>query len=500
MRTLILSLICSFTLFLSTPSIFAQKVTKDEAFNVAQNWITLILQKEGDWGGFKSAGVKDIQEFKRGQQVIGYFCRVWPKGYIITSLRKELAPIKAYSDTDDLDPLLEKGMTDLIKGKMQRILNKLETSIGTIPMPPDEKGRNISEFDFRASWGVLGQEITAFEKVMSNIVIPPNYSGGGSPLLSSAWHQGDPYNLLCPPPPSESDCTEPRCPVGCTALAGAQVMRYWAWPPGYDWVNMPNRVETDSSDVQKTAVASLCRAVGAYIGAKYCIEVTDPEVYSCQTGAFFAGALGSDLLDAFKDNLKFSDSANDRAREDEGAVDWFDRIKRNMNENRPLPYLITDHVIVCDGWKETPVGTSILRQYHMNYGWDSPDTAWYTLDDLYLGDKDIEEMIVQLKPATSLGSRLPDHSWLIPAPAILPHYLDQDTEGLDVRFFPGNNIQFLAGVSIKGLSLVVGDSVRFEGSTHLYSIKGTETGGIQAGIKINDGAIKLFNNGGIQMH
>ena len=64
------------------------------------------------------------------------------------------------------------------------------------------------------------------------------YRGGVSvgPLLTTAWNQGKPYNMKTPKKGSGQD---PYCKVGCSAVALAQVMRYWEYPkvspalPGY---------------------------------------------------------------------------------------------------------------------------------------------------------------------------------------------------------------------------------------------------------------------------
>ncbi len=47
---------------------------------------------------------------------------------------------------------------------------------------------------------------------------------GQGPLLTTNWHQGEPYNNYCPMGDGG------RCLVGCVALAAAQVMRYHRWP------------------------------------------------------------------------------------------------------------------------------------------------------------------------------------------------------------------------------------------------------------------------------
>ena len=44
------------------------------------------------------------------------------------------------------------------------------------------------------------------------------------PMLQTAWAQDKPYNLQCP------KVNKDYCKVGCTAVALAQVMRYWEYP------------------------------------------------------------------------------------------------------------------------------------------------------------------------------------------------------------------------------------------------------------------------------
>jgi len=62
------------------------------------------------------------------------------------------------------------------------------------------------------------------------------------PLLSSAWDQGDPYNLYCPGEGSG------KTPTGCVATAMAQVMYYWKYPQhgfGYNEYNYANYADTN---------------------------------------------------------------------------------------------------------------------------------------------------------------------------------------------------------------------------------------------------------------
>lgn len=288
-------------------------------------------------------------------------------------------------------------------------------------------------------------------------------------------------------------------------------MRYWAWPPDYDWINMADRVTDTSPQVQKDAVARLCRDIGDEAGATYCSD------NKCQTSAYFAGYIGKDLLDTFEDHFYYSNDADGDERDNDSVSSWFSKIQDQLNANRPLPYMVDNHVIVCDGWQI--VGS--VKQYHMNYGWDdgthedctcNPCNAWYTLDELCLGDRDIEEMLVRVYPAPSLGTWLsgdpPDDpvEYGVPFPLpIIYRYFDQNATGRNVTFAAGHQLQFLPGVSVRGTS-PIGDCIRFVGGpdllriTRLFSIKGTKTGGSDAGIKIYNGGIRLYNTGGIKFH
>ncbi len=97
---------------------FSQFVNKDEADLIANNWIQMVIDRYGSWGKSESATALPIQEFRNMDRLIGYYCQVNPEGYIIVSLRKELAPVKASSEEGYFDPSEEEGMVKLIRDKM----------------------------------------------------------------------------------------------------------------------------------------------------------------------------------------------------------------------------------------------------------------------------------------------------------------------------------------------------------------------------------------------
>jgi hypothetical protein len=526
----------------------SEVVTKDEALTVAQNWITLIIQEKGDWGGSETAEVADIREFKQGERVLGYFCRVKPQGFIIVSLRKELAPVKAYSAVSNLDPESDKGMVDLLKGRMERILDEVEEQVGPVESVRTADLEGILEINYRRSWEELAGNVETFKRDLDSGAVLMNYQAGDV-LLSSSWHQGDPYNALCPTGdigcadccPSDPGICNPTLPtlVGCVATAGAQIMKYWSWPPygetnashnwdgdgscggnvgggrldvtltdTYDWRHMANRYvwnvwqnrwEDENGDpltqAHLDAVAELSYEVGVAVEMDY--------------GVCGSGASHSDMVRAYENYYRYSTTCTRRDRDADSAVEWFNRMKTQFNANRPVQYGVPGHSIVSDGWQEINIGGVLTRQYHMNYGWGGavppgdPDWAgitnsnnWYTLDALPGSSSDEEDMIENIYPAQALGSSI---SGTYTQDAAFPYrYFDQDATGYSATFESGQFLQFLPDITVRCIS-AVGNAIRFEGSSGYHTRLFTR-GDTSQGIRIYDGVIKLNTDGSIKFH
>ena len=224
-------LIASLLVTSITLTVHAGRVTTEEALTVANNWITLIIHHKGDWSGSNSAYVEEIREFRHGQRILGYFCRVRPRGHIVVSLRKELAPVKAYSAKCDMNPDIDKGVTAVIKGGMERVIQAIEKQLGSLDSVRTEQLQSILEVNHRSSWDKLLVNCESFEAGLESGGITMNYEGGEPPLLSTSWKQSSPYNSDCP----EGDKHCQSCSdtiikppfhfptaVGCVALAGTK--------------------------------------------------------------------------------------------------------------------------------------------------------------------------------------------------------------------------------------------------------------------------------------
>ena len=496
-------------------SVYAQPVSMNEAYTVAENWIAAIMQKKGNWGDSDNPQIERILAFKRNEKIIGYFCEVSPQGFILVSMRRELAPIKAYSARSDLDPASEEGLADLLKGQMQRTLNRFEAlaaarTKGEEPLAKADSLHTQVEIDYRPAWDVLEKEPDRFmdgsqrqpesgkpthidgemETGTVGIGDEDNYQEGQI-LLSSNWHQGNPYNQDIPAPPSGDDCTSAHCTVGCVATAGAQLMNYWKWPPygvgspysdTYDWPNMADTVTATSPVVQIDAVAELSHEIGIAVGMAYCLGRSSPCASTSST---------ADMESVYENQYRYSNVYR-RNRSDYTAVNWFELMKEEFNWNRPVQYRITGHSIVGDGWQE--IGSPVVREYHMNYGWSGTGSdTWYTLDAL-TADPSVEEYLLEnIRPEPYMM----DLSATYPRASFPYRYFYRDTWGSGGIFEGGQRLQFLPGIFVYATS---GAPVVFQGSAIYYSYLFSE-GDLSRGIKIRNNAnaaIKMYNYGGIK--
>ena len=219
------------------------------------------------------------------------------------------------------------------------------------------------------------------------------------PMLSTAWNQGKPYNMKTPRKGSGSD---PYCKVGCSAVALAQVMKFWEYPitspalPGYtcptsgyvmepldeytfDWDNMLDSYKTNTdqySDAQLNAISWLMRYVGQ-------AETMD---YGLQQ----SGAEGDQILDAIR-TFGYDDDARIVMKWDfdDGTVNyteegWAELIQSELLAGRPLVYCaydmssdstaISGHAFNVDGYDADN------DLYHVNFGMSADKNTYYALN------------------------------------------------------------------------------------------------------------------------
>ena len=228
------------------------------------------------------------------------------------------------------------------------------------------------------------------------------------PMLQTAWAQDKPYNKQCP------KVGNTYCKVGCTAVALAQVMRYWEYPttspalPAYicedshinvpalgeytfDWNNMWDTyydVDLDRlPQVNEDAIAYLMRYVGQAEKVDYNTNQTgtrNPEILTAiQTFGFDEDARIVKKCDSpdTPEELAAHDYTEEEYYND---AEWAEAIQAELRAGRPLIYCAYDmssdstslggHAFNVDGYDAEN------DMYHVNFGMNPSLNTYYALN------------------------------------------------------------------------------------------------------------------------
>lgn len=198
----------------------------------------------------------------------------------------------------------------------------------------------------------------------------------GEKLLKTAeWNQNAPFNKYTPN----------NYVTGCVATAGAIVMKHHGYPAKgtgshsytwngktlsasfehtYDWASMPAKYD-GTNDAAFDGVARLMADLGVAVEMKY-----------AKGGS---GASMEDLLTALKKYFGYSKYARLLAIADLGAEVWNDRLRAEIDANRPILYSAVDsnkggHSFVIDGYKD--------ESFSVNWGWGGYCDGFYRIGAL----------------------------------------------------------------------------------------------------------------------
>ena len=218
-----------------------------------------------------------------------------------------------------------------------------------------------------------------------------------SPLITTNWNQGKPYNDLCPTIDGEHVAT------GCVATSMAQVMYYHRCPttgcssiPGYststlnsanekiklvipaldattfDWNNMISNYESGGNVVgtaeEQLAVAKLMQYCGSSIEMMY--------------GLGTSSAYNEAIPFALKTYFGYDGGINHAYRKNYSYDGWVNLIYNELAANRPVilggQSMGGGHSFICDGYDTGDY-------FHMNWGWGSNGDGYFQLSVLQPG-------------------------------------------------------------------------------------------------------------------
>jgi hypothetical protein len=373
-----------------TPSLLAERATIDEMNQVAANWLTYVVNREGNWEKSTSPVISSSADLTWGDTLLARVYSVAPNGYVVVPLMKELAPVKVYSSNSQFDVNQTQGFPQLLRENLIWQMRLFIQDYGSIDAVQPDRGTPLFSPEERGQWDRFAVDQKQFATTLSASLRAPEEQVG--PLTTSAWHQGSPYNMLCP-----IGWGGDRSVVGCVATAMAQIMYYWKKPAfgagthsyywngdaayddcqptagqtlsadytdTYDWTNMLDDVTSASPNAAKNAVAELSYEAGVAVNMMY--------------GACASGAYSYEVPAALVSHFKYDNTITSYARNGGYTpTTWFNFIKTEIDAGRPIYFSITSHALVMDGWNNTG-GTN---HYHLNYGWGGSYTAWYAVDN-----------------------------------------------------------------------------------------------------------------------
>ena len=262
--------------------------------------------------------------------------------------------------------------------------------------------------------------LQGYEEQMANIpdeVEAPLHTSSReaiSPLISTKWNQGNPYNYLCPL------ITGKHAVTGCVATSMAQVMYYYyyykdhqAKPcldiPAYskttqnkaeqdtmlnvpalpattfDWDNMiddynPINPETGKkyvggTDAQQVAVATLMQYCGSSIEMIYGL--------SSNGGS---SAYNEAIPFALKTYFGYDGGVSHAYRKNYSYDAWINLIYNELAANRPVilggQAAGGGHSFICDGYDTNDHAGADGDYFHMNWGWGGSSDGYFLLSVL----------------------------------------------------------------------------------------------------------------------
>lgn len=289
-------------------------------------------------------------------------------GFVLVAGDDCVRPILGYSLTASICTPLPENMTDWLRGYSDEIVLLRKNGV--------EASEQV-----RTEWTSL----------YKNAPDVPVYSVVVSPMLTTTWKQGSPYNTLCP-----HDSLNRSTKAGCVAIAVAQVMKYWNHPvqgvgsysysnanngtvsanfgaTTYDWANMSNSLTSASATLNINAVATLVFHVGASVKMKYGYSSSGATTTSTNNLSTITGER------ALRTYFKYDKALHSVRRGAVGDSVWMALLDNELASQRPVIFSGRDssggHAFVCDGRNNAGF-------YHINWGWGGYCDAYYQIGAL----------------------------------------------------------------------------------------------------------------------
>lgn len=295
-------------------------------------------------------------------------------GWAIVSADDVVHPVIAFSETGSID--LGKPFSPEFQYWMDRVGHEIAVAV-------KQKATPLQKTD--TQWKNL-----SLDKVSKAPFAQRTYDTVVSPMVTTTWNQGLYYNQMCP---VDADGPDGHCRVGCTAVAMAQIMKYYNYPTTgigshtytpytfgttygeltadfgattYNWTSMLSTLVDYNSEV-----ATILYHTGVSLEMNY-----SPN----RSGANVSFA----AVKALKTYFGYSASVHFKYRYSYDSGEWLTLLRNELDNHRPVLYRGSGdqgaHSFICDGYAAGEQGNN--DYFHFNWGWGGYLDGYFYLDDL----------------------------------------------------------------------------------------------------------------------
>ncbi len=342
-----------FILFFSFYSIQAKNVELKIAKQVAKN---IFSEKTGL--SKNQLNIRNIQPIESNKETVFWIMNFSPKGFIIVSAEDNTEPILGYGLDSNFN------MDDAPPG----LLFLLDSFKEEIKIIKDKKLKGGDKV--KKKWADYSSQ---------NYTGLKSYSSGDW-LLETEWNQNYPYNQYCPQISGGMSMFNGHAPVGCTAVALAQIVHHWGcrvytentasyyWQQqnlsvnfceqNYDWEAMnPTSADDDN--------AMLLFHSGVSVEADYGPNATSASSSKAKIALQTYFGFNTNGL-KYKNNFTNSE--------------WVNKLKADIDAGRPIYYRgdnngAAGHAWVVDGYDNNDY-------FHCNWGWGGSYNGFFSLTSL----------------------------------------------------------------------------------------------------------------------
>lgn len=358
-------------LYLLTAVIIALPISQQTAASIAGDWMRQISSNNS------IQSIIPITNPESTELVDWFTVSFTNGGFILISADDRVSPILGYSTTAGIE-------ISNLPLNLSWFLNEYHAEISAI--------RNTPLMNTHPGWQALSTG--DFSAYLPNRPV--------TPLLTTNWDQGWPYNSLCP-----TDAQGPggRVYAGCGATTMGQIMKFWAHPTQgtgsysythstygvisanfgattYNYSSMPNSLYWTPN----TNISTLLFHCGVALNMDY--------------GPNGSGSYMNAVRPAMINYFNYETTMQTVYKNSYTQTNWEATLRTELDAGRPIYYIGVDtsyggHAFVCDGYQGT-------NYFHFNWGWSGSFNGYFYVSNLNPGSYQFntnQGAVIGIRPA-----------------------------------------------------------------------------------------------------